>query len=152
MKMKYFNESKDDIDGYMKSLELLKGILDQGTYQFMINHSFHDSWINQLTVLNKEGADDSKISPVSVQMHLTYWDNQKYELLWENVSKYSTDFDIMRNKVVETGQVLFERGLDQWSHDELLLTVKGDLSHEIMLFSQTRIMIECKQFSIKKLD
>lgn len=149
--MQYFTEDKDDIEGYMKSLQLLEKKLDPATYQFMVNHSFHDSDIHKITILNNEGTDESEISPLSLSIQLTYWDNQKYELLWENVSKYSTDFDIIRNKVVETGQILFGRGLDQWSHDELVRTSKGDLHHEIVLFSQTRIMIECMQFSIKNI-
>lgn len=149
--MKYFTEDIDDIEGYMKSLQMLESRLNQATYQFMKNHSFHDSEIRKITVLNNDGTDETEISPVSVRIQLIYWDNQEYELLWENVSKYSTSFDITCNKIVGTDQVLFERGLDQWSHDELVLTAKGDLRHEIILFSQTRIIIECKKFSIETL-
>lgn len=87
----------------------------------MRNHSFHDSWINQLTILNNEGADETEVSPVSVKIHLAGWNKQKYELLWENVNKHSTDFDIKRNQIVGTGQILFE----------------------------PRIIIECKLFFIK---
>lgn len=149
--MKYFTEDIHDIEGYLKSLQLLENRLDQTTYQYMLDFSFHDSIINQLKVLNKEGVNESKISPVSVVIHLTYWDEQKYELRWKNVMKYSADFDITRNKVVETGEVLFYRGLDQWAYDELAITSQGNLHHEILLFSQTTIMIECKEFSIKKI-
>lgn len=149
--MKYFTGGLNDIEGYLKSLQRLENRLDQVTYQFMINHSFHDSTIDRLTVLNNEGADEAEISPVTVAIQLTYWDDQKYELLWENVVKYATDFDITRNKVVETGEVLFDRGLDQWSHDELFLTSQDTLHHEIQLFSYTIIKIECKEFSIKKI-
>ncbi len=149
--MQYFTEDLHDIEGYMKNLQMLEGRLDPETYQFMKNHSFHDSHIRKITILNNEGTDESEISPVSVRVQLTYWNNEEYELVWENVSKYSTDFDITRNKVVETDQVLFERGLDQWSHDELVRTSKSDLRHEIILFSQTKIIIECKKFSIKTL-
>ena len=149
--MQYFTENKWDIEGYMKSLRILENRLDSDTYQFMLNYSFHDSYINQVSVLNNVGTHGSEVSPVSVLIQLTHWDNEKYELLWENVSKYSTDFDISRNKVVGTNQVLFDRGLDQWSHDELVLTANGNLHHEIVFFSQTKIKIECKNFSIKTL-
>lgn len=149
--MKYFTEDQHDIQGYMKNIVSLKNRLDPVTYRFMSKDSFHDSSISRITVLNNEGAHESEVSPVSIIIRLTHWDNQQYELLWENVSKYSTDFDIRRNKVVETDQVLFERGLDQWSQDELLLTAKGNLHHEIMLFSRTRIIIESKNFSIRAL-
>lgn len=149
--MKYFTENKQDIEGYMKNLRTLENRLDSETYHFMVNHSFHDSTLDALTVLNEEGPADAKTSPVSVIAQLTDWRGCPYELRWENVSIYSVDFDIIRNKVVETGQVLFERGLDQWSHDELILTVDDCLHHEIMLFSQTKIKIRCKQFSLKNL-
>lgn len=149
--MRYFTENKDDIAGYMKNLETLEGIVDQKTYHFMLNHSFHDSYLHQLSVFNKEGKYGSKTSPVSVLIRLTASDEKVYELLWDNVSVYSTDFDISRNKIVETNDILFERGLDQWSHDELRLTEKGDLHHEIILFSQTKIIIQCKQFFITHL-
>ena len=149
--MKYFTEDIHDVEGYLKSLPLLEDRLDQATYQFLLNHSFHDSTINQLTVLNTEGLDELEISPVSVIIQLTYWNEQKYELRWKNVMNYSTDFDITRNKVAETGEVLFDRGLDQWAYDELALTSQDTLHHEILLFSQTIIKIECKEFSVKEI-
>lgn len=152
--MKYFTEKKNDLEGYRKNIESLEAILDNETYSFMLDNSFHDSIINKLTVLNNykdEESHNSKISPVSVFAQLTYWNDKKYELLWEDVSLYSIDFDITRNKEFETGLVLYERGLDQWSHDELVLTEDDLLYHQIILFSLTKIIIKCKQFSIRSL-
>lgn len=149
--MRYFTDDLDDIEGYMRNLQTLENRLDEETYRFMVNYSFHDSTIDQLTVFNDEGAEEAEISPVSVVIQLTHWDEQKYELVWKNVVNYSTDFDITRNQVVGTGQVLYERGLDHWSHDELIQTPQDNLHHEIRLFSQTKISIECKEFSIKKI-
>ncbi len=152
--MKCFTENKNDLEGYRKNIESLEAILDNETYSFMLDNSFHDSIINKLTVLNNykdEESHNSKISPVSVFAQLTYWNDKKYELLWEDVSLYSIDFDITRNKEFETGLVLYERGLDQWSHDELVLTEDDLLYHQIILFSLTKIIIKCKQFSIRSL-
>ncbi len=151
--MKYFTDKKDDIEGYMENLQKLESVLNQYTHNFMLNNSFHDSVVNKLTVLNNiEETIDLENYEVSVVAELTYWDNKKYELLWENVTLYSVDFDITRNKVVETNQILYDRGLDQWSHDELTLTEKGLLHHQIILFSDTKVIIRCKQFSIRNLS
>ena len=151
--MKYFTDKKHDIEGYMENLQKIDSVLDQHTHNFMLNNSFHDSVLNKLTVLNNiNEITNSESYEVSVVAELTYWDDKKYELLWENVTLYSLDFDITRNKVVETNQILYDRGLDQWSHDELTLTEKGLLHHQIILFSDTKVIIRCKQFSIRNLS
>lgn len=150
--MKYFTKTKHDIEEYMKNIQKLENILNPDTHNFMLNDSFHDSVLNKLTVLNNSNIEEtpnSDINEVSVVAKLTYWNDRKYELLWENVNLYSVDFDITRNRIVETNQILYERGLDQWSHDELTLTADGNLRHEIFLFSQTTIIIESTNFIIK---
>lgn len=60
---------------------------------------------------NPQVSDDSQESIVTVSARIEYWDN----------TLYSFDFDITRSKVVETQQILFKRGLDEWSIDELTL-------------------------------
>lgn len=150
--MKYFTKTKHDIEEYMKNIQKLENILNPDTHNFMLNDSFHDSVLNKLTVLNNSNIEEtpnSDINEVSVVAKLTHWNDRKYELLWENVNLYSVDFDITRNRLVETNQILYERGLDQWSHDELTLTADGNLRHEIFLFSQTTIIIESTNFIIK---
>lgn len=154
--MKYFTENKNDLEGYKKNIKSLQKLLDHETFRFMINNSFHDSLINKLAIINNHSNNnkepyDSEISPVSVCAQLTYWNDKKYELLWEDVSVYSVDFDVTRNQVVETGQILYKRGLDQWSHDELVLTKKGLWHHQIILYSQTKVTIKCKKFTIRSL-
>lgn len=148
--MQYFTEDNHDIEGYLKNLTGLEKILDPSTYQFMLNHSFHDSQINKLIVVNHEATNALQQSPVSIWMQLTDWSETDYELIWEDVRVFQTDFDIRRNKVAGTKEILFERGLDQWSYDELTQIEMGILRHEIRLFSQTRISIECRQFRVKK--
>lgn len=150
--MKYFTKTKHDIEEYMKNIQKLENILNPDTHNFMLNDSFHDSVLNKLTVLNNSNIEEtpnSDINEVSVVAKLTHWNDRKYELLWENVNLYSVDFDITRNRIVETNQILYERGLDQWSHDELTLTADGNLRHQIFLFSQTTIIIESTNFIIK---
>ena len=150
--MKYFTKTKHDIEEYMKNIQKLENILNPDTHNFMLNDSFHDSVLNKLTVLNNSNIEEtpnSDINEVSVVAKLTHWNDRKYELLWENVNLYSVDFDITRNRIVETNQILYERGLDQWSHDELTLTADVNLRHEIFLFSQTTITIESTNFIIK---
>lgn len=150
--MKYFTKTKHDIEEYMKNIQKLENILNPDTHNFMLNDSFHDSVLNKLTVLNNSNIEEtpnSDINEVSVVAKLTHWNDRKYELLWENVNLYSVDFDITRNRIVETNQILYERGLDQWSHDELTLSADGNLRHEIFLFSQTTIIIESTNFIIK---
>lgn len=152
--MQFFNEEKHDIEGYINNLMTLKGTLEADTLSFMLNHSFHDSVVNSITVLNPQDfdqANDTEKSNVSVSIKLTNWDDKRYELVWENVMVYTVDFDISRNKIIENGQILFERGLDQWSHDELIQLPNGSLRHEIYLFSKTTILIECQVFSIQSI-
>ena len=97
-------------------------------------------------------SDESKKSIVSVHAKLQYWDGTIIELLWADVTQYFIDFDITRNKIAETNQILFNRGLDEWSHDELTQKDNGRLQHEIFLFSQTTIKIECKSLILNILN
>lgn len=62
--MKYFTENKNDFEGYRKNIGTLENILDQETYNFMLDNSFHDSLLNNLTVLsnyNNEEFYDSEV-------------------------------------------------------------------------------------------
>ena len=118
--MKYFTEEKHDIEGYRDNLKCLDTVLDTNTYIFLLNTSFHDSLIREITVLNDydpEVSNDSQESIVTVSAKIKYWDDTLYELLWKDVTVYSFDFDISRSKVVETQKILFKRGLDEWSLD-----------------------------------
>lgn len=148
--MKYFSEDNFDIEGYQNSLLSLKEVLNQETFDFIQINSFHDGYLLDITVDNPcIEAEEVKESRVSVSARINHIDGNVYKLFWGNVSVYSLDFNIARNKIVETKQILFERGLDEWAYDELTLTNDRKLRHEIELFSKTSIIIECKNFSIK---
>ena len=153
--MEYFTEEKHDIEGYRNNFKFLDKVLDANTYNFLLNTSFHDSLICEIKVLNDyvpEVPDDSQKSIVTVSAKIKYWDDTLYELSWKDVTVYSFDFDISRSKVVETQKILFNRGLDEWSLDELTLIKNDRLKHEIIFFSQAMMIIECGDFSIKLLD
>ncbi|MGY0400418.1 hypothetical protein [Carnobacterium jeotgali] len=152
--MNYFTEEKHDLEGYLDNLRTLNKVLDTDTYNFLLNTSFHDSRISEITLVNKynpEVSNESKESIISISSTAKHWDNNRYQLLWTDVTIYSVDFDISRNKLFESQKILFNRGLDEWSHDELTLLDNGRLRHEIYLFSQTTIIIECGNFSIKRI-
>ena len=150
--MNYFTEEKHDLEGYMNNLRTLTKVLDIDTHNFLLNNSFQDSLISEITLennYNPEVPDDSQESIVSISSSAKHWDNNRYQLLWTDVTVYLIDFDISRNKLFESQKILFNHGLDEWSHDELTLLDNGRLRHEIYLFSQTTIIIECGNFSIK---
>lgn len=145
--MRYFTEEIHDIEGYHTNLLSLSDCLNEKTFDFFLNNSLHDSTLVELTALSdndENKPDNSEESIVSVSAKLKSWDDKKIELIWEDVTRYSIDFDITRNRVIGTGQILFNRGLDEWSHDELTRGNNGRLKHEIYLFSQTTIIIEFK--------
>ena len=138
----------------MDNLRTLTKVLDIDTHSFLLNNSFHDSRISEITLVNKynpEVPDESQESIISISSTTKRWDNNRYQLLWTDVTIYSVDFDISRNKLFESQKILFNSGLDEWSHDELTLLDNGRLRHEIYLFSQTTIIIECGNFSIKRI-
>ena len=82
---------------------------------------------------------------------IKHWSDQVYTLLWKNVTVYQFDFNVFRNKVVETNEIIFDRGLDEWSHDELTLNEENKIRHEIEFFSGTSLLIECCDFFIRLL-
>lgn len=153
--MKFFTEKVHDIKGYRDNLLSLNDSLDKKTLDFFLNKTLHDSTIIEMKLLNQyddNTSDESKKSIVSVHAKLQYWDGTIIELLWADVTQYFIDFDITRNKIAETNQILFNRGLDEWSHDELTQKDNGRLQHEIFLFSQTTIKIECKSLILNILN
>ena len=152
--MKYFTEEIWDFEGYQKHLFSLKETLDEDTFDFLQTNSFHDGILCDITVHNPytEKTEDIKSSIVFVTAKIKHWNGQVYTLLWKNVTVYQFDFNISRNKVVETNEILFDRGLDEWSHDELTLNEENKMQHEIDFFSKTRLLIECSDFSIGLLD
>lgn len=152
--MKCFTEETWDFERYQKHLLSLKEILDEDTFNFLQTNSFHDGMLLDITVHNPytEKTEDVKNSIIFVSAKIKHWSGQVYTLLWKNVTVYQFDFNIFRNKVVETNEILFDRGLDEWSHDELTLNEENKMRHEIEFFSGTSLLIECNDFSIRLLD
>ncbi|WP_080145793.1 hypothetical protein [Marinilactibacillus piezotolerans] len=152
--MNFFTEETSDIEGYRKNLKSLQGKLDKQTSAFMLQDSFHDGMPLEIKICNPfEQTEYEEIadSIVDINMKIRHWNETAYELYWTNVMRYTMDFDISRNSIVGTDEVLHYRRLDEWGYDELTLSTNGKLHHEIQLFSGTTIIIECSQFHIKKL-
>lgn len=77
-----------------------------------------------------------------------------YEIQWVNVRKFFMDYDITRNVYGnKPHEIVFggRRGLDEWGYDEILPLSKKKLQHEILLFSQTTIIIHCSTIKIRKI-
>lgn len=53
----------------------------------------------------------------------------------------------------ETSNFFFggRKGLDDWGYDEILPLSKRKLQHEILLVSQTKILIHCSDIKIRKI-
>jgi len=62
------------------------------------------------------------------------------------------DYDIERNTYSDSNEIAFdgERGLDDWIVDEITSYDKDYLCHEILLASDTSIIIRCKNIEMKK--
>ena len=151
--MKYFTEEIWDFEGYQNNLLSLKEFLNQETFKFLQENSFHDGMLSDITIHNSYTGETEEIedSIVSVSAKIKHWNGHIYKLFWDNVTVYHLDFNIARNRAVETNEILFDRGLDEWSHDELTLKNENILRHEIILFSKTTLVIKCAHFSIQSI-
>lgn len=77
-----------------------------------------------------------------------------FEIQWLNVRKFLMDFDITRNAYGnKPNEIVFggRKGLDEWGYDEILPLNKRKLQHEILLHSQTEILIHCSDIKIRKI-
>ena len=77
-----------------------------------------------------------------------------YEIQWLNVRKFFMDYNITRNVYSNNPkEIVFDdrRGLDEWGYDEIIPLSKKKLQHEILLFSQTTIIIHCSTIKIRKI-
>lgn len=153
--MNYFvDDDHWDLFGYAKDLKKLLPRFNQQTASFLKNHSFHDGKVVSLTVLNKENGQTK--DPTTIQMVIKQYAKGAgtYEIQWVNVRKFFMDYDITRNvygdkpnKIVFGGRM----GLDEWGYDEITPLSKKKLQHEILLFSQTKIIIHCSTIKIRKI-
>lgn len=140
-----------DILGYQKYLKTIVHLFDNYTSEFILSNSFHDGYIKHLEIINHYESEVELEDPTSIRMIVKHWDGSLYELVWSKVRRFFFDYDITRNvysnldEIVDNGM----RGIDEWGYDEILETKDQMLSHEIDLFSQTKIIIICRGFQIK---
>ncbi|EFV78456.1 hypothetical protein HMPREF1013_01322 [Bacillus sp. 2_A_57_CT2] len=94
--------------------------------------------------------------PTTIKMVIEQYEEGAgiYEIQWLNVRKFLMDFDIKRNvDGNKPNEIVFgcTKGLDDWGYDEILPLSKRKLQHEILLFSQTKILIHCSDIKIRKI-
>ncbi|AQU79553.1 hypothetical protein [Planococcus faecalis] len=150
--MKYLvDEDHWDLEGYTEEKEKLLNRFNKGTAIFLKSNSFHDGKVVSINILNQENGQTK--DPTVVKMLIEQYNGELYEIQWINVRKFFMDYDITRNvysntpyKIVDGGK----RGLDEWGYDEILPLSKKKLQHEILLFSQTTVIIHCSTIKIRK--
>lgn len=151
--MKYLvDEDQWDLQGYADEKEKLLNRFNQETAIFLKNDSFHDGKVVSINILNRENGQTK--DPTTIKMLIEHYKGVQYEIQWIHVRKFLIDYDITRNvysnipsKIVDGGR----RGLDEWGYDEILPLSKKKLQHEILLHSQTTIMIHCSTIKIRKI-
>lgn len=153
--MKYFvDDDRWDVTGYVNELKKILPRFNKETSTFLKCRSFHDGKVVSLTVLNQENGNTK--DPTTIKMVIEHADEDCgiFEIQWKNVRKFLMDYDIKRNVYSNVpNKIAFggTRGLDEWGYDEILPLSKRKLQHEILLFSQTTILIHCSDIKIRKI-
>ena len=141
-------------NGLCKGIKKLLPRFNKETSSFLKNHSFHDGKVVSLTLLNQ--ANGKTKDPTTIKMVIEQYEEGAgiYEIQWLNVRKFLMDFDITRNVYGNRPNAIVfggRKGLDEWGYDEILPLSKRKLKHEILLFSQTKILIHCSDIKIRKI-
>ena len=152
--MKYLVSDENwDVLGYRKYLETIQHLFDTYTSEFILYKSFHDGYIKHLDLVNHfdENSEEEIEDPTSIRMIVMHSDGSLYEVVWSKVRRFFFDYDITRNVYSNLDEIVANgmRGIDEWGYDEILETDDKLISHEIDLFSQTKIFIICKGVQIK---
>ncbi|KLV28528.1 hypothetical protein ABW02_01990 [Niallia circulans] len=151
--MKFLRDDNWDNDGYCEYLKSIQHVFDSYTGEFLVTNSFHDGRFKKMELINHcEGdIDETKDDPTSIRVVIEHWNGSIYELVWDKVKRFYFDYDITRNIVVNTKEIVDNgrSGIDDWGYDEILITEDKMFSHEIELLSKTRMFIICRQFQIK---
>lgn len=151
--MKYFvDDDYWDVLGYSKQLREILPQFNKKTRKFLRKHSFHDGEVRSLEILNY--SDLKKKDPTTIRMVIEQYEGGTYQIEWLNVQKFFMDYDIKRNTYGgKSKKIVFggKRGLADWGYDEILPLTKKTWQHEIYLFSETTIIIQCRDIQIKKI-
>lgn len=149
--MKYFTEEKNDIEGYKEQLDSIKHKLDEEVYKMSKFNQFHDARIVSLRIKN---AVDDEIEvnklPITLECHLIDSEGSDYVIVWEEVKKFLLDYDLTRHTNWDSQDIVADglRGLDDWMCDELTQNSTDFLSHEVLLASEMKIIIICKNIRV----
>lgn len=156
--MKYFIDPDNhwDLDGYWKSVPLLRNRLSKRVYSLITSHTFHDALVLSFAIKNvsktkKRRFEDPTVVEAKV---IDYMDDYEYTLQWSGVSKINFSYDKADKVYIdESGQRYNEKdyqSLESWNFDELLILDDTYLSHEIELHSGTRILIHFRKLDYKR--
>ena len=91
--------------------------------------------------------------PTLIEAHLLHASGDEYLIRWSGVNKFLMDYDIQRNTYHDSDRIVCDgqRGLDDWMVDELTSYNDEYLCHEIVLASDTTMMIRCRTIEVVKL-
>jgi hypothetical protein len=151
--MKYLvSDEHWDLEGYIEYKKKIAHHFDKQTSEFMLSNSFHDGYIKNLELINHvvKDSDEEIEDPTSIRMIVEHYNGALYEIMWNKVRKFFFDYDITRNVYFNTNKIVYDgkRGIDEWGYDEIILMDDKLFSHEIDLFSKTKIIIFCKEIKI----
>ena len=122
--------------------------------EFFTKNSFHDAHIYSIKINNLYNPDVGyeEKDPTTVESHLMHSNGDEYLVSWNGVIKFLMDYDISRHTYHNSNEIVGEgmSGLDDWICDEITSHNEEYLSHEILLASDTKIMIHCREIDIKK--
>lgn len=149
--MKYFTEEKNDVEGYREQLHTIKHRLDKEVYEITKYNRFHDGQIDFFGIKNgvDEEMEEEKL-PISLECRLMDSEGDHYIIVWEEVKKFLLDYDLARHTSWDSHEIVADglRGLDDWMCDEITQWDGEFLSHEIVLASEMKIVIHCKNIRV----
>jgi hypothetical protein len=155
MKLKYFTDDKNDIKRYREQLHHLNSRLDENVHKMTYNNQFHDAQIDFLKIKNElnEEAEEEKL-PISIDCRLMDSEGDWHEIVWEEVKKFLLDYDMTKHTSWGSDNISGNglRGLDDWMCDEITRYDEDFLSHEIILASEMKILIHCKNIKLRKIS
>ncbi|MDB6112383.1 MAG: hypothetical protein JWR69_4133 [Pedosphaera sp.] len=135
---------------YLSYLETIRQLLPEHIYQFASSeqhfnlnspHSLHDAWMESVTISERR----HKAAPFEPQVHIIVkLLGQRHDRLivleYENVSRYMVDG---KPSLYNPADTLHG---DVFTH-EIRVTNKNKIIHEILFVSDSRLQVECDNFT-----
>ncbi|MGG3799648.1 hypothetical protein [Metabacillus fastidiosus] len=150
------SEENWDIQGYGEYLKTIAHRFDEQTSEFILHKSFHDGDIKYIKLINHfdRSSEEEIKDPTSIRMIIEHSGGSLYEIVWSEVRRFFFDYDITRNVYSNLNEIVWDGmcGIDEWGYDEILETSNQMISHEIDLFSKTKIIIICRGIQINQLE